>query len=220
MIYPVSFNTFKIDIGTEDHPNYVGIKNMTALNPSFDKTVETYFAFDDRGYQEALATGIAMSFTSEVKTDYSDPGNLSLHNTMFEIGEACNRRFEWSMPNGTVVKFTAVVAVDSVGGETTNIDTMNVTLTVKGKPVVGTQEIAGIGLTPSVLGMTEGDTATIVATLYPIGATGEVSWTSSDTSVATVSGGVVRALSAGTATIKATAGTHSDTCDLTVSAAE
>jgi len=50
--------------------------------------------------------------------------------------------------------------------------------------------------------------------------TQEADWTSSDTAVATVSGGVIHFTGAGTATITATKGTHSESCKVSVSEAE
>ena len=83
------------------------------------------------------------------------------------------------------------------------------------------EEIAatGISLDQTALTIKEGETATLTATLTPEGATTAVTWTSSDEKVATVSNGKVTAEGAGTATITATAGTLTATCDVTVNAA-
>ena len=58
-----------------------------------------------------------------------------------------------------------------------------------------------------------GKTVTIVAT-----ANGDVVWTTSNPNVATVTGGVVTGVSAGTVTITATCGTATATCEVTVTA--
>ena len=67
------------------------------------------------------------------------------------------------------------------------------------------------------LGSTE--TLSLQATLTPDNSTDSVSWSTSDASVATVSGGTVTAVKPGTATITATAGSVSATCNVTVTCA-
>ena len=62
-------------------------------------------------------------------------------------------------------------------------------------------------------------TQTLTATVYPDGSSDTVTWSSSNTSVATVSDGVVTALTYGTATITATAGSVSATCSILVAQA-
>ena len=76
-------------------------------------------------------------------------------------------------------------------------------------------EVTGISLNESSVTIT--DTHTLVATLSPRGATGVIEWTSSDTSVATVSQtGVVTPIANGTATITATCEGYSASCVVTV----
>ena len=83
------------------------------------------------------------------------------------------------------------------------------------------EEIAAtaIELDQTALTLAEGRTATLKATLAPEGATTAVTWTSSDEKVATVAGGKVTAVAAGTATITAKAGDYSATCAVTVTEA-
>lgn len=135
-IYPVNKHTFKINTGTTEVPVWSGIAEMTSLTSEFSPTTETWFSFEQGGYQSALKTGIAMSFSTEVKRAYGDVGNDAIADTMFEVGEDCNKQFQWTMPNGDKVVFDAVVSVESTGGETTAVETMSVTFTVIGKPTI------------------------------------------------------------------------------------
>lgn len=132
LVVPVSKNTFKIKV----NDLFVGIAELESLEVSFDSTTETWYAMENGGYQSALKTGIAMSISGSAKRSYGDAGNDEIANTMFEVGEDCNKEFEWTMPDGSKADFTAVVSVDSVGGETTAVDTLSFTLTVIGKPEV------------------------------------------------------------------------------------
>ena len=63
----------------------------------------------------------------------------------------------------------------------------------------------GVTITPATLSLTAGETGTLTATVAPSNATDKsVTWTSSNTAVATVSNGTVTAVAAGSATITAT----------------
>lgn len=81
--------------------------------------------------------------------------------------------------------------------------------------------VTGVTLSESSYTLTEGDTLTLTATVAPADATNKsLRWTSSDTSVATVSGGVVSAVAEGSATITVTTvdGGFTASCALTVQA--
>ena len=64
--------------------------------------------------------------------------------------------------------------------------------------------------------VTTGNTGTLVATKTPADTTDSVTWTSSDSNVATVSNGTVTAVGVGSATITVSCGSHSATCIVTV----
>ena len=83
-------------------------------------------------------------------------------------------------------------------------------------------EVSGIALDRTELSMTVGDAVTLVATVSPENATDKtVSWSSSDTAVATVDeAGKVTAVGAGSATVTAKAGEKTAACSVTVSAAQ
>lgn len=75
----------------------------------------------------------------------------------------------------------------------------------------------GISLSANTVSLTSmGATQTLTATLTPADTTDVLRWTSSDSTVATVVGGVVTAVGLGSATITATCGNYSATCAVTV----
>lgn len=79
--------------------------------------------------------------------------------------------------------------------------------------------VTGIEITEKNITLDKGNTANIVATVKPENATNKnVTWSSSDESIATVESGVVTGVSEGTATITVTTedGGKTDTCTVTV----
>ena len=92
--------------------------------------------------------------------------------------------------------FTAIQTPDSVGGS----------------------EVTGIGVSPSTAAILVNDEIQLTATLSPSGAAGAVTWsvTSGDTYASVTSGGLVKGLAAGSATITASCNGKTDTCTVTV----
>ena len=82
-----------------------------------------------------------------------------------------------------------------------------------------TVAVTGITLNKTTATLIEGETLALSVTVSPDNATDKtVTWTSSDASVASVSGGTVTALKAGKATIIASCGGQAATCEVTVKA--
>lgn len=88
--------------------------------------------------------------------------------------------------------------------------------------VAGSVAVTGVGLAPSELALVEGETAALVATVYPANATiRTVTYSTSDDTKADVDDeGNVTAVAAGSATITVTTtdGNYTDTCTVTVTA--
>jgi len=77
-------------------------------------------------------------------------------------------------------------------------------------------EVTGISLDQATLQVPVESTGALIATLEPEGAKGDVQWSSSDPSVAAVNNGIVTGLKQGTATVAASFGIFSATCEVTV----
>lgn len=87
---------------------------------------------------------------------------------------------------------------------------------------LATVAVTGVSLNKETSTLTVGDTETLTATVSPDGATDKtVTWSSSDTDVATVENGVVTAVGSGTAniTVTTTDGSKTASCAVTVNAA-
>ena len=141
--------------------------------------------------------------------------------TLSVSGAPSGAAISWSSNN------TSVATVRN--GQVTAVGAGNATITAKmtygGRDYTATcsvsvmEEVTGsVYLSQSVLTLIQGDSNTITATVLPSGQA--VTWSSSDTSVATVSNGRITAVGAGTATITARISyngqTYMDTCAVTV----
>ena len=134
-------------------------------------------------------------------------------------GTATDKTVSWS------VSPTGIVNVNGGNVEAISVGECVITATaggVSGTCTVSVQAAAipatEITLDKNALELTEGDTATLTATVTPVSSTDNVVWSVSPAGFATVTGGVVKALKAGNCTITATAGSKSATCAVTVKA--
>ena len=133
---------------------------------------------------------------------------------------ATNKTVTWSSSRTSVATVDANGTVTAVAEGSATISakagdkTTICTVTVK-KNVVAVESIT---LDKSSLELTEGETATIIATVKPDNATNKtVTWSSSNASVASVdANGTVTAVAEGSATITAKAGDKTATCTVTV----
>ena len=108
--------------------------------------------------------------------------------------------------------------------DTITCDSSRKTIDADGKIQQATSvPVEGVALNKQGLSLTEGGTETLTATITPANATNKnVTWSSSNTAVATVENGVVTAVSVGTATITVTTedGGKATCCEVTVTAAQ
>ena len=145
----------------------------------------------------------------------------------YAITYNANQKIELTYPNSTSgniyyvkhngTNFVATSANDSA-------DATTIRLFVKTEVETEPVELEGITLNKSSLNMETGNTETLTVTYTPADATNKtVSWSTSNSSVATVTNGVVTAVSAGTAVVTATSAVDSGitaSCTVTVTAAQ
>ncbi len=138
--------------------------------------------------------------------------------------DATNKNVTWtsSDPSVATVNNGTVKAVKA-GSTTIRVTTADGSKTAECRIVVKakTVSVTSVTLNKSALTMTEGDSETLTATVYPSNATNKnVTWTSSNPSVASVNNGTVKAVKAGTTTIKVITadGNKTAECQVTVKA--
>ena len=144
-------------------------------------------------------------------------------------GNATDKTVTWSTSNEAIATVSGGVVTGVKAGEVTitakagdKSATCTVTVTAK----QGTEDpedpiaVEGITLDKTTATVEEGATVTLTATVTPDNATDKtVTWSTSNETIATVSGGVVTGVKAGEVTITAKAGDKSATCTVTVTAA-
>ena len=131
--------------------------------------------------------------------------------------DASNATVTWSSSNPSVASVTNGVVKGLASGEATITATCG-TFSASCKVTV-TNPLKSITLSKTATSIVAGGTETLTATLNPTDADNKtITWTSSDTSVATVSGGKITALKAGSTTITASCSGKSASCTVTVTA--
>ncbi len=206
------------------------IKNATlhvpanALNAY--KTTAPWSSFGKFETIETLVEGITLSQSSATLTE----GETLRLTATVKPTNATNKSITWSSSNTSVATVDANGKVTAKAAGTATITaTANDGSGVNASCVVTVEKkvvaVSSITLSQSLATLIEGGTLTLTATVTPDDATNKaVTWSSSNTSVATVdANGKVTAIAPGTATITATANDGSGvsaTCEVTVVAAE
>ncbi len=151
-------------------------------------------------------TGMILYDNSRKELGRAENPSYTYHQVFFKV----NEELGVSLSPGTTYQYRFWA---SVNGKTYYSD-------YKSFKTSGTASVAvtGVSISNSSLSLKTGQTETLTAAVSPGNATDKtVTWSSSDTKVATVSGGKVTAIAAGTATITAKAGSKTATCTVTVS---
>lgn len=130
-VFPVSKVKPTFDF-TGDGTTYTTVSDLTSIEISIDTTIETYFSLDADGVQSALATAKAIKYTLNGKRNTADDGNNKLAAMAFKIGSDAAANLRITFPNGSTIEQEVVVAVTTLGGESTAISQMNIECTGNG----------------------------------------------------------------------------------------
>ncbi|MBR3965574.1 MAG: Ig-like domain-containing protein [Clostridia bacterium] len=201
----VGINTFKATFTPINTDNYATVENIDITITVKEKVISV--------------TGVALDKTTATLTEGE---TLALKATVAPEN-AINKTVTWTSSDEVVATVAnGVVTAKSAGTATITVKTADgsktatCVVTVKAKTIA----VTGVSLNKTSATMIEGESLTLTATVAPTNATNKnVTWTSNNTSVATVSAsGVVTAKSAGTAIITATTvdGGHNASCAVTV----
>ena len=216
--YTVKYTSSNTDVATVDNGGTItavaaGKAEITVV---VDDGIDTHSATASVTVadQEIPATGIELS-ESEKTVSVGEKFKLTAAITP----EDSTDDVIWTSSDPTVA------AVDENGNVTAKaVGTAEITATAGEvsavcKLTVKAVEVSEVTLDKTEISLTEGETAQLTASVKPDNAADKsVTWTSSDPTVAAVSDGKITALSAGKATITATAGGKSATCVVTVTA--
>jgi uncharacterized protein YjdB len=139
--------------------------------------------------------------------------------------DATNKTVTWTSSNTAVSTVSTTGLVTAVGAGTANITvtTQDGSYTATSQITASVIAVTGVTVSPSSASLETGATTTLIATVLPTNATNKtVTWSSSNSSVATVSSsGVVTGIGAGSAVITVTtqSGSFTATSAVTVTAA-
>lgn len=133
-VYPVYDNDFKVGLAGKKE-DMTTIANLTNFAPSIEGSIEEWNAMEAKGWGDAMMTGKKLGFTFQGKRTYGDPGNDYIASLAWKSGNDVVAPFEWTMPSGAKVTFTAIINVTTPGGgESTAVDALEFEVKCKGKP--------------------------------------------------------------------------------------
>ena len=186
------------------------VKNKTVASAKFVKIEDEEQAPD--------VTGVKLNKTAATLTEGQ---TTYLSATVSPAG--ANGKVTWSSSNRSVATVSSTGKVTGVkaGTATITAKTADGGYTATCKVTVTAKKVTGVTLNKSTLSLKAGGSAYLTAKVSPTGASGKVTWSSSDASVATVSStGKVTGVKAGTATItvKTVDGGYTASCKVTVTA--
>lgn len=138
-VYPCYENQFQIDTATSGSTAAMkNIADMESYSVSFDNGVEEWNPYDSEGWMRRLMTSKAITISVTGKRNVGDAGNDVIAGLAFKNGRDAEKDFQWTFPDGTVVKLAnAVINVTNIGaGDSTAVAPLEFEVMSNGKPDV------------------------------------------------------------------------------------
>lgn len=134
-VFPVLDNKFKVGAAEESATT---IADMETFSVEFSNGVETWTPMDTEGWQRALMTAKAITISLSGKRNIGDTGNDFVAGKAFKNGHDAEGYFEWEMPDGTSISWTAAIfdVKNVAGGDSTNVGALEFDAISNGKPTV------------------------------------------------------------------------------------
>jgi len=134
-VYPCYENQFQIETGTDTMSS---IADCESFSVSFDNGVEEWKAFDQEGWTRRLMTAKSLTISVTAKRNVGDAGNDTVAGLIFKNGRDVEKTFQWTFPDGTIVKLNqAVINVTNAGsGDSTAVAPLEFEVMSNGKPEI------------------------------------------------------------------------------------
>ena len=134
-VFPVLDNKFKVGTAKE---GATMIADMETFSVEFSNGVETWTPMDTEGWQRGLMTAKAITISLSGKRNIGDTGNDFVADKAFKNGHDAEGYFEWEMPDGTSISWTAAIfdVKNVAGGDSTNVGALEFDAISNGKPTV------------------------------------------------------------------------------------
>lgn len=135
-VYPCYENQFQIGaVGTETKNT---IADCVSFSVAFNDGVEEWTPYNTEGWTRRLKTAKSVTISVTAKRNVGDTGNDFVAGLAFKNGRESEADFDWTFPDGTVVKFAgAVINITALGaGDSTAVAPLEFEIMSNGKPTV------------------------------------------------------------------------------------
>lgn len=139
-VYPCYKNQFQVETSEAGAEEKVmsNIADMETFGVDFGNGVEEWTPHDTEGWVRRLMTAKGVIVSVNGKRNVGDAGNDTIAGTAFKNGSDVEKDFQWTFPDGTVVKFlSSVINLKNPGsGDATAVASLEFEVMSNGKPEI------------------------------------------------------------------------------------